>query len=139
MVDTVSKEQRSNNMSHIRSKNTSIEVVVRKYLFGKGFRYRKNVVGLPGKPDIVLPKYKTVIFVHGCFWHRHNNCRFATTPSSNEEYWQKKFQRNIENDRRHFQELTGLGWKVIIIWECEIKKKFGETMARVITEIMAKK
>ena len=122
-------------MSRIRGTDTSIEVLVRKYLFSKGFRYRKNVSTLPGKPDIVLSKYKTVIFVHGCFWHRHEGCKYATTPSSNSDYWQTKFSRNIENDKKHVQELESLGWKVIIIWECEIKKTFDETMDRVIREL----
>lgn len=135
MADSISKEQRSRNMSHIRSTNTSIEVKVRKHLFSKGFRYRKNVTSLPGKPDIVLPKYKTVVFVHGCFWHRHEGCKYATTPSSNSEYWQNKFSRNIENDKMHVQELNSLGWKVITVWECEIKKSFDETMDRVIREL----
>ncbi len=135
MSDSVSKEQRSWNMSRIRGTDTSIEVMVRKYLFSKGFRYRKNVKDLPGKPDIVLPKYKTVIFVHGCFWHRHEGCKYATSPSSNSEYWQSKFLRNTENDKKHVQELTTLGWKVITIWECEIKKSFDETMNRVIDEL----
>ena len=135
MADSISKEQRSRNMSHIRSTNTSIEVKVRKHLFSNGFRYRKNVTSLPGKPDIVLPKYKTVVFVHGCFWHRHEGCKYATTPSSNSEYWQTKFSRNIENDKKHVQELNNLGWKVITIWECEIKKSFDETMDRVISEL----
>ena len=135
MADSVSKEQRSWNMSRIRGVDTSIEVMVRKYLFSNGFRYRKNVKDLPGKPDIVLPKYKTVIFVHGCFWHRHEGCKYATTPSSNSEYWQTKFSRNIENDKKHVQELNNLGWKVITIWECEIKKSFDETMDRVADEL----
>ena len=122
-------------MSCIKGKNTKPEEIVRKYLFSQGFRYRKNVKDLPGKPDIVLPKYKTVIFVHGCFWHRHEGCKYATTPSSNSEYWQTKFSRNIENDKKHVQELNNLGWKVITIWECEIKKSFDETMDRVADEL----
>lgn len=126
-------------MSRIRGTNTSIEVMVRKYLFRNGFRYRKNVTALPGKPDIVLPKYKTVIFVHGCFWHRHEGCRYATTPSSNSEYWQLKFHRNIENDIRHSQELSDLGWNIIIIWECELKNSFDDTMGRVIENLNAQK
>ena len=138
MADSVTKEQRSWNMSRIRSTNTSIEVLVRKYLFKKGFRYRKNVTSLPGKPDIVLPKYKTVIFVHGCFWHRHEGCKFATTPSSNADYWQEKFSRNIENDKKHIKELNAQGWRVITVWECEIKKHFDETMDRITKEIKAK-
>ena len=139
MADSVSKEQRSRNMSRIRSTNTSIEVKVRKYLFRSGFRYRKNVTALPGKPDIVLPKYKTVIFVHGCFWHRHEGCRYATTPSTNSEYWQQKFHRNIENDIRHSKELSEMGWNVITIWECELKKTFDDTMGRVIENLNAHK
>lgn len=139
MADSVSKEQRSRNMSRIRSTNTSIEVKVRKYLFRCGFRYRKNVTALPGKPDIVLPKYKTVIFVHGCFWHRHEGCRYAATPSTNSEYWQQKFHRNIENDIRHSQELSEMGWNVITIWECELKKSFDDTMGRVIENLNAQK
>ena len=139
MADSVSKEQRSWNMSRIRGADTSIEVQVRKYLFSKGFRYRKNVAALPGKPDIVLPKYKTVIFVHGCFWHRHDGCKYATTPSSNSEYWQQKFRRNTENDFKHVQELNSLGWRVITIWECEIKKAFAETMDRVENELRSQK
>ena len=139
MADSVSKEQRSRNMSRIRSTNTSIEVKVRKYLFRSGFRYRKNVNALPGKPDIVLPKYKTVIFVHGCFWHRHEGCRYATTPSTNSEYWQQKFHRNIENDIRHSKELSEMGWNVITIWECELKKTFDDTMGRVIENLNAHK
>lgn len=139
MADSVSKEQRSRNMSRIRSTNTSIEVKARKYLFRSGFRYRKNVTALPGKPDIVLPKYKTVIFVHGCFWHRHEGCRYATTPSTNSEYWQQKFHRNIENDIRHSQELSEMGWNVITIWECELKKSLDDTMGRVIENLNAHK
>ena len=139
MADSVSKEQRSWNMSRIRGTDTSIEVQVRKYLFSKGFRYRKNVASLPGKPDIVLPKYKTVIFVHGCFWHRHNGCKYATTPGSNYEYWQQKFHRNTENDTKHNQELRDFGWKVITIWECEIKKAFVETMDRLEKELRLQK
>lgn len=135
MADSVSKEQRSWNMSRIHGTDTSIEVMVRKHLFSKGFRYRKNVKDLPGKPDIVLPKYKTVIFVHGCFWHRHEGCKYATTPSSNSEYWQTKFRKNTENDKKHVQELSALGWKVITIWECEIKKTFEETMDRVTDKL----
>lgn len=122
-------------MSRIRGSDTSIEVQVRRYLFSKGFRFRKNVSSLPGKPDIVLPKYKTVIFVNGCFWHRHPGCKYATMPGSNSEYWQEKFRRNIANDIKHRQELSDMGWKVITVWECEIKKSFDETMRRIVDEI----
>ena len=112
-------------MSHIRSKNTKPEEIVRKYLFSKGLRYRKNVKTLPGCPDIVLPKYKSVIFVNGCFWHKHNCGRFVW-PKSNQEYWEKKIQRNIERDTSSYAELSELGWQVLIIWECELKKNIRE-------------
>ena len=133
MADTISQEKRSWNMSRIQSKDTAAEVKVRKYLFSKGFRYRKNVAKLPGKPDIVLPKFKTVIFVHGCFWHRHEGCKKATTPKSRQEYWFSKFKRNIENDRNHIEELQTAGWKVIVIWECEILKDFQGIMEKTIS------
>ena len=110
------------NMSHIRSKNSKPEELVRKYLFSKGFRYRKNVKMLPGCPDIVLPKYKTVIFVNGCFWHKHDCPRFVW-PSSNEDYWRPKIMGNIERDKRNIAELQQLGWTVLTVWECELKKK----------------
>lgn len=136
MADTISQEKRSWNMSRIRSKDTAAEVKVRKYLFSQGFRYRKNVAKLPGKPDIVLLKYKTVIFVHGCFWHRHEGCKRATTPKSRQEYWLPKFKRNIENDRNYVEELQTAGWKVIVIWECEILKDFQGTMDKAISLLM---
>ena len=122
MADNHSKEVRSMNMSHIRSKNSKPEELVRKYLFSKGFRYRKNVKTLPGCPDIVLPRYKTVIFVNGCFWHKHNCPRFVW-PSTNEEYWRPKIMGNVERDKRNLAELQQLGWTVLTVWECELKKK----------------
>lgn len=125
MADTHSKEVRSKNMSHIRSTNSKPEETVRKYLFSKGLRYRKNVRSLPGCPDIVLPKYKTVIFVNGCFWHKHDCGRFVW-PSSNEDYWYKKITRNIERDIDNQRTLTEQGWRVLIIWECQLKKKVAE-------------
>lgn len=128
MADHLSAEKRSWNMSRIRSKDTSVEKKVRSYLFAQGFRFRKNDPRLPGKPDIVLPKYHTVIFIHGCFWHRHPGCKYATTPSTNAEYWTKKFSRNIENDNKHSQELTSQGWKVLIVWECDIRNRFSASM-----------
>ena len=135
MADTISQEKRSWNMSRIRSKDTAAEVKVRKYLFSQGFRYRKNVVELPGKPDIVLPKYKTVIFVHGCFWHQHEGCRRATTPKTRQEYWLPKFERNVMNDKNHAEKLAAAGWKVIVLWECEITSNFQEIMDKVIVDI----
>ena len=122
-------------MSRIRSKNTSIEIKVRKDLFHRGFRYRINVQSLPGKPDIVLPKYRTVIFIHGCFWHRHEGCKYATMPSSNADFWKNKFEKNVLNDAQHLQDLKILGWNVITVWECEIKHSFPELMDRLENEI----
>ena len=122
MADNHTKETRSMNMSHIRSTNTKPEEIVRKHLFSKGFRYRKNVKSLPGCPDIVLPKYRTVVFVNGCFWHKHDCPRFVW-PSSNQEYWYPKINRNVERDYLNNLALSALGWKVITVWECELKKK----------------
>lgn len=135
MADNLTPEKRSWNMSQIRGKDTSVEVKVRSFLFRQGFRFRKNVSSLPGKPDIVLPKYKTIIFIHGCFWHRHN-CSRATTPKTKVEYWTQKFERNIANDKKHIDELTSLGWRVMVIWECEINKNFETTMQRTIEYIL---
>lgn len=135
MADNHSREVRSKNMSRIRSDNTKPESLVRKYLFSKGFRYRKNVRALPGCPDIVLPKYKTVVFVNGCFWHKHDCPRFIW-PSSNIEYWRPKLLNNVERDRRNIEALKNAGWNVLIVWECELKKKVIEqTLARLIIEI----
>ena len=124
-MDNHTKEVRSYNMSQIKSKNTKPEEIVRKFLFSKGFRYRKNLKDLPGSPDIVLPKYKTVIFVNGCFWH-HHECRYFVWPSSNKEYWFNKINRNVERDKNNYNLLEKLGWKVILIWECELKKTVRE-------------
>ena len=121
-MDTVTQEQRSLNMSHIRSKDTKVEVKVRKYLFSQGFRYRKNDKRFPGKPDIVLPKYKTVIFIHGCFWHQHEDCPIAHIPKSNVSFWQRKFSMNRERDERNKKELISMGLQVIIVWECTVNK-----------------
>lgn len=137
MADKISAQKRSWNMSRICSTDTSIEVSVRKYLFARGFRYRKNIVKLPGKPDIVLPKYKTVIFIHGCFWHRHEGCKMAAMPKTRQEYWMPKFERNINNDKKHIEELEKEGWKVIVIWECEIKRDFENTMDCLIVNIQS--
>ena len=137
MADNHSKAVRSMNMSHIRSKNTKPEEKVRKYLFSKGFRYRKNVRNLPGCPDIVLPKYRTVIFVNGCFWHKHDCPRFVW-PSSNQDYWIPKITRNVERDQKNHEMLRELGWHVIVIWECQLKKKeFEETMEKLVSDLSA--
>ena len=129
MADNHSKEVRSMNMSHIRSKNSKPEERVRKYLFSRGLRYRKNVKKLPGCPDIVLTKYKTVIFVNGCFWHHHDCGRFVW-PSSNVEYWYNKINRNVERDIQNTTLLTEQGWQVLTIWECQLKKKLAEENRR---------
>lgn len=132
MADNHSKTVRRKNMSHIRSTDTKPEIVVRKYLFSKGFRYRKNVKSMPGCPDIVLPKYKTVIFVNGCFWHKHDCPRFVW-PSSNQEYWYTKITRNGERDKVNYALLESEGWTVFIIWECQLKKNnFALTMEKLI-------
>ncbi len=122
-MDVLTKEQRHKNMSHIRSKETKPEDVVRKFLFNNGFRYRKNDKRYPGKPDIVLPKYKTIIFVHGCFWHQHPGCKAARIPDTNSDYWRDKFMGNIARDKKDQQRLKDLGWRVIVVWECEISNK----------------
>lgn len=123
MADVLTKEQRHLNMSHICGRDTKPEEIVRKYLFSKGYRYRKNDSRYPGKPDIVLPKYHTAIFVHGCFWHRHPGCRYATMPATNREFWQKKFDQNVARDKKVQEQLKKDGWNVIVVWECEISKK----------------
>ena len=116
-------EQRSRNMSAIKSKNTKPEIKVRKVLHSMGYRFRLHRKDLPGSPDIVLPKYKTVIFVHGCFWHRHENCKYASTPKTRQEFWEAKFRENINRDKLNQENLSSKGWKIIIVWECEIKDK----------------
>ena len=121
MADNLTPADRRKNMSHIRSKNSRPEELVRKYLFSQGFRYRKNVSSLYGKPDVVLPKYHTVIFVNGCFWHKHNCPRFVW-PTSNVESWKDKIYGNVERDNKNIKLLEDAGWKVIIVWECELKK-----------------
>lgn len=139
MADNHSKEVRSMNMSHIRSTNSKPEEIVRKYLFLQGLRYRKNVKKLPGCPDIVLPKYHTVIFVNGCFWHRHDCSRFVW-PSSNQDYWRPKILRNVERDKKNTEELKALGWNVITVWECELKRAVREeNLNLLITKIQQSK
>lgn len=127
MADNHSKETRSYNMSRIRSKDTKPEEIVRKYLFAQGFRYRKNDSRYPGKPDIVLPKYKTVIFVNGCFWHKHEGCKYFVWPKSNVEFWQKKILSNVTRDEQNYLILEKQGWNVIVVWECQLKKNICES------------
>ena len=135
MSDVHSPTTRSYNMSMIKGKDTKPEVAVRKYLFSQGFRYRKNVRKMPGSPDIVLPKYKTCIFVNGCFWHKHEGCRYFVWPKSNEEFWKNKIETNVERDNRKYNTLKENGWNVIVIWECEIKNNYEDTMKNVISLI----
>ena len=120
MADTLTPEKRSQNMAAIRSADTRPEEVVRKYLFAHGLRYRKNVKYLPGKPDIVLRNYKTVVFVNGCFWHRHPGCKKASVPKTHIDYWIPKLNKNVERDKHSYQLLISQGWNVLVIWECEI-------------------
>jgi DNA mismatch endonuclease (patch repair protein) len=122
MADVHSKEVRSYNMSRIRSKNTKPEMLVRKFLHKKGFRYRLHVKDMPGKPDIVLPKYKTVIFIHGCFWHGHEGCKYYVVPKTRTEWWLNKITGNINNDTKAEKNLRSDGWNIIKLWECELKK-----------------
>ena len=137
MADTLSPEDRSIRMSLIRSKNTKIEVKVRKYLFAQGYRFRINDKRYAGHPDIVLPKYKTIVFIHGCFWHNHPNCKIAHIPKSNTNFWVEKINRNVANDKKHVDALEAEGWKVITLWECEIDRDFDNTMLRLIREIQS--
>lgn len=120
--DRLTKEQRSWNMSRIRSRDTKPELVVRRLLTGMGLRYRLHRAGLPGKPDIVLGPRRLVIFVHGCFWHRHPGCKEATMPVANRPFWQGKLEGNAARDRRHRTALKKLGWRVAVVWECETRK-----------------
>ena len=132
MGDVMTPEQRHKCMARIRSKNTKPEIMVRKYLFARGFRYRKNVRRLPGTPDIVLRKYRTVIFVNGCFWHGHEGCRYSHLPKSNVEFWRNKIERNKKRDLRERVELRRMGWHVIQVWECQLKPKEREMLTPIL-------
>ena len=123
MADIMTPEQRSRCMAAIKGKDTKPEMIVRKYLFSRGLRFRVQVRKLPGTPDIVLPKYNTAIFVNGCFWHGHEGCKYFRLPKSNVEFWKEKIERNIERDRESMQALLDLRWKVIRVWECELRNK----------------
>ena len=122
MADTMTQQQRHDCMSHIRSKDTAPEVIVRRELFRLGFRFRKNVRSLPGTPDIVLPKYRTAIFINGCFWHGHKDCRLYTVPKTNVEFWTAKIKHNQERDLLNIQRLETLEWNAITLWECQVHK-----------------
>lgn len=136
MTDVHSKETRSYNMSRIKGKNTKPEILVRKFLFSKGYRFRVNVKTLPGKPDIVLTKYNTVIFIHGCFWHGHEGCRYFVVPKTQTEWWMTKISFNKERDKKVTEILKANGWKIIVIFECELKQgKTEETLLNLISII----
>jgi len=133
MADVHSKETRSYNMSRIRSKDTRPEMLVRRFLHKNGFRYRLHVKNLPGKPDIVMPKYKTVIFIHGCFWHGHERCKYFVVPKTRTEWWLNKIGTNISNDTNVETALQSAGWKVIKVWECQLKKSEVEATLTLLT------
>lgn len=132
MTDFLSPKERSERMARIKGNNTRPEIALRKVLHSLGLRYRLNCGSLPGKPDLILPRYKTVVFVHGCFWHRHLNCSIATTPKTNTAFWVEKFEKNVARDNRVTSSLQALGWKVFIVWECEVSstKKASATGKR---------
>ena len=125
-MDVHNKETRSYNMSRNKGRKTKPEEIIAKYLFSQGFRYRRNVKKLPGTPDIVLKKYKTVIFVNGCFWHMHEGCKYFVWPKDNSEFWKNKLLANKERDEKEKKEIEELGWKVIVVWECQLKKEERE-------------
>ncbi|MCS0610360.1 DNA mismatch endonuclease Vsr [Massilia solisilvae] len=134
-MDVVDPAKRSQMMAGIRSKNTLPEMVVRRFLHARGFRYRLHARNLPGSPDLALSKYKVAIFVHGCFWHRHPSCKYATTPSSNTERWLHKFRQNVARDTRDMAALSAFGWRVITVWECELRREGENRLERLIAEI----
>lgn len=134
MPENLTLEQRHRCMASIGSKNTHPEIVVRKWLFRNGYRYRLHETKLPGKPDIVMPRYRTAIFINGCFWHRHAECKRASMPINNQDYWRTKFDRNIQRDLQNVTKLEESGWQVIVIWECEIRtKRFIEILEMALT------
>jgi DNA mismatch endonuclease (patch repair protein) len=135
MVDSLTAERRSWNMSRIRGRNTGPELRLRSLLHRAGFRFRLHAKHLPGRPDVVLPKYRTAIFVHGCFWHRHSGCRNATMPSTRREFWQKKFEGNVGRDTHNQAMLEAAGWSVLIIWECELKAEAEGVVRRLGDEL----
>lgn len=136
-MDVHDKETRSYNMSQIKGKNTKPEIIVRKYLLSKCFRYRINVKSLPGSPDIVLKKYNTAIFINGCFWHGHEGCKYFVWPKTRKEFWKEKIQSNIQRDNKNIALLKDEGWNVITIWECELKKdKVQSTLENLILELL---
>lgn len=136
MADVLTPDQRHLNMTRIRGKDTGIEKQVRCQLHADGFRYRLNVKDMPGKPDVVLPKYRTAVFINGCFWHGHQGCRYFVVPQTNTEFWVNKIEGNIKRDNEKFLQLEAMGWNVIVVWECALKKsRFRETIAQLEARI----
>ena len=135
MADHLTKDKRSWNMRQIKSRHTKPEVLVRSLLHRAGFRFKINDKKLPGKPDIVLPKYKTVIFVHGCFWHRHPNCPKATNPKTNADYWKNKFKKNILRDKKIQEDLKKLNWRIVLVWECEVLSDPISVISNIISQL----
>ncbi len=134
MTDVHDKATRSYNMTQIKGKNTKPEILVRKFLFSNGFRYRIHDKRLPGKPDIVLPKYKTVIFINGCFWHGHEGCKYFVVPKTKSDWWLEKINKNKNNDQKNFHNLSSIGWNVLCIYECQLKKEAKE---KTLNELIA--
>lgn len=132
LMDVMTQKQRHKNMAAIHSRNTKPELIVRRYLWQQGFRYRLNDPRLPGHPDIVLRKYRTCIFVNGCFWHEHEGCKYFRMPKTNTEFWKKKINRNRERDKQEQKKLADMGWHVIVVWECELK---SSTMERTLESL----
>lgn len=136
MADTVDKKRRSEIMRAVKSFDTKPEIIVRKYLFAKGFRFRLQNKSLPGKPDISLKKYNLLIFVHGCFWYGHSNCKIYVMPKTNKKFWYSKIENNIKRDKRNIRKLRNQGWNVIVIWECQLKNKNRDiTLKRLVDKI----
>ena len=137
MADVLDKEERSELMAKVRSTNTKPELLVRQFLFSKGFRFRLHDKALPAKPDIKLSKHKCLIFINGCFWHGHKNCKIYVMPKTNKKFWYGKIEANINRDKKSFRELRKLGWKVIIVWECQLKPKMREkTLHNLVNKIL---
>lgn len=139
MADVHEPETRSYNMSQISGKDTKPEMIVRKFLHSNGFRYRLHAKDLPGKPDLALPKYNTVIFVHGCFWHAHEDCKYFKIPQTRTEWWKEKLFGNKERDENNIEELKERGWEVIVVWECELKSDRKMTLVKLIEKIKSDK
>lgn len=141
MTDSLSPQERSARMAAVRKENTAPEIAIRKALHRLGLRFRLHVKSLPGTPDIVFPKYHAVVFVHGCFWHRHNECKLATTPKSNRQFWENKFEKNISRDIAKTKILESLGWRVFVVWQCEISsnvkiEKLSLRIAKKVTQTL---